>query len=126
MAISDSTIDSAIELIAAIPGIEMDPDDLADDIILLSVAFPEEEPFLQSVVATERALRQLIDGKVDSAHLKYNLEDWCSFHYQHTRAQGQRANMRIVFQQLDDGIRVRAFGHRDIPADVYERIVNTR
>ena len=126
MPVSDSAIDAAIDLIAAVPGLEMDPDDLADDVVLLSVALPEEADFLKAVASTERALRQLVGQTVDSAPLAHNLAGWLSYHYQHTRKQGQRANMRIVFQRVGEGIRVRAFGHRDVPSDFYERIVHSR
>lgn len=122
MPVSDSAIDTAIDLIADIPGLRMNPDDLADDVVLMSLAWQDEEEFLLAASATERALRQLIAGTVSAAPLKHNLAGWFSYHYQHARSQGGRADMRIAFRPVDGGIRVRAFGHRDAPTDFYTRI----
>ena len=126
MTVSDAAIDLAIDLIAGVPGLSMDPDDLADDVVLMSVSFPEETEFLKAAAATERALRQIVGGAVSPSPLKHNLRGWFSYHYQHTRSQGARADMRIAFQPIEGGIRVRALGHRDIPVDFYQRIASTR
>lgn len=121
MAVNSSTIDYAIDLIAGIEGLAMDPDDLADDVVFMSIAWPDERDFMLAASATERAMRQLIAGQVNATPLLHNLSGRFSYHYQHVRKQGQRANMRIVFKPHPSGIRVRTFGHRDIPADIYER-----
>ena len=126
MPVSDSAIDDAIGLIAAVPGLQMDADDLADDVVLMSIAWPDETEFLLAASATERAMRQVISGRVSAATLKHDLAGWFSYHYQHTRIQGGRADMRIAFAPLENGIRVRAFGHRDVPVDFYRRISSTR
>ena len=126
MPVSDSAIDAAIDLIASVPGLQMNVDDLADDVVLMAVSWPEEPEFQKAAAATERPCRQLIAGSVDAAPLKHGLEGWFSYHYQHARVQGQRADMRIAFQPTESGIRIRAFGHRDIPSDFYERIASQR
>lgn len=126
MAVSDGALDAAIDLISAVSGLQMDPDDLADDVILLSVSFEDEGDFLKAASATERALRQLVNDEVDASPLAHNLQGWFSYHYQHARAQGARADMRIGFQWTEKGIRVRAFGHRDVPSDFYQRVAAKR
>lgn len=126
MPVSDSAIDVAIDLIAGVPGLEMDADDLADDVVLMSLVWPDEVEFLLAVSATERAMRQLCAGTVSAAPLKHDLAGWLSYHYQHARVQGARADMRIAFKPVEDGIRVRAFGHRDTPTDFYRRITASR
>ena len=126
MPVSDNAIDAAIDLIAGVPGLEMDADDLADDVVLMSLSWPDEAEFLKAAAATERAMRQLCAGTVTAAPLKHDLAGWFSYHYQHARAQGGRADMRIAFRPVKDGIRVRAFGHRDMPTDFYRRIAASR
>lgn len=126
MPVSDRAIDTAIDLIADVPGLQMNVDDLAEDVVLMAVTWPDEVEFRKAAAATERALRQLVAAKVDSTPLKYGLEGWYSYHYQHSRGQGQRADMRIAYQPTKAGIRVRAFGHRDISSDFYERIASSR
>ena len=126
MPVSDSAIDAAIDLIAGVPGLEMDADDLADDVVLMSLAWPDEAEFLRAASSTERAMRQLSSGAVSAAPLKHDLAGWFSYHYQHARAQGARADMRIAFKPVEGGIRVRAFGHRDVPTDFYRRIAASR
>ena len=126
MAVSDSAIDEAIELIAGVVDLKMDPDDLADDVVLMAISWPDEGEFMKAAASTERAMRQLVAGKVDASPLKHDLAGWFSYHYQHARAQGGRADMRIAFQPEGGGIRVRAFGHRDVPTDFYARVASQR
>ena len=126
MAVSDSAIDAAIDLIAGVAGLRMDPDDLAEDVVLMAVSWPDEDEFMKAALATQRAMGQLIAGRVDASPLKHDLAGWFSYHYQHARAQGGRADMRIAFKPAGKGILVRAFGHRDVPTDFYARIAEQR
>lgn len=72
------------------------------------------------------AMDDLVDGRVEGAPLKYDLSEWCSFHFQHHRARGAKADTRIIYRRTDDGIQVRGFGHRHLPRDIYRRIMAER
>ena len=122
MAISKQTLRKAVAAIAAVPHVEMSPQRLAEDVLLLSYVFTQEDEYLVAVSNTCRALTQLVQDAVTPAPLDYAFAGWLSYHYQHRVGQGQRADMRIVFMRTKDGIRVRAFGHRNLPHDFYERL----
>ena len=117
MSISKELIAYAIQAIAAMPCVQMSPQSLAEDAILLSYAFTMEEDYLAAVASTCRALSQIEQKLVTTVDLKYQFATWQCYHYQHKVAQGQRANMRIVFRRTKEGIQVRAFGHRRLPHD---------
>lgn len=104
----------------------MNSDSLAQDVFLLSEAFPEEEDFEEAVASTVTALEQVIEGSVDTSPLKYDFAGWQSFHYQHKVEQGAKADCRIVFKRVDEGIEVRGFGHRRVPEDLYQRLRDAR
>lgn len=126
MAISVDLIAQAIDRLASVPGVLMDPDALAEDAFLLSVSFPDEHDFLAAVLATERALQHLATGRVSSARLGRDRAEWMSYHYQHRIAQGQQADGRIEWQARDGVAYVRGFGHRWCPVDFYARIAHQR
>ena len=126
MAISDERVLEAALAIAGVPGLEMDPNDLVEDVFLLAFAFPDESEFMAATAATVRAIGNLVAHRVTPALLKYQLEGWSSFHYQHRISQGGRADCRIVFRETDDGIEVKGFGHRRIPTDFYIRMASGR
>lgn len=122
MAISDGLIRCAIETLSQSEGVFMDPASLVEDVFLLAYAFPEEEDFMAACASTSRAFGYLTDGAVDSSNLKYQLEGWDSYHYQHRVGQGVKADCRIMFHRIDGGIEVKGFVHRRIPADFYLRM----
>lgn len=123
MAISDDLIIQAIIRLSSVPNAVMDPAALAEDVALLVVAFPDEQEFLKAVLATERAMDKVAKGLVASSpELVGDHAGWTSYHYQHCVAQGQRADMRLEWRQIEDGIQIRAFGHRFIPGDFYRRV----
>ncbi len=126
MAISRQLVLESIEAISSVRDVQMNPDSLAEDVALLARPWPEEDEFRLAVASTVRALKAIAAGSVTPASLKYNLNGWQSYHYQHKVAQGQRADMRIVFQIRGEKVRVKAFGHRNLPQDLYERIASTR
>ena len=126
MAISKSLIRQAVEALSEIEGVHMNAASLVEDVFLLAYAFPEAEDFMAACASTSRALKQLVEGSVDSSDLKYAFEGWQSYHYQHSVGQGMKADCRIMYQRLDDGIAVRGFGHRRIPADFYRRMNEVR
>ena len=126
MPISDEAVLEAAMAIADVPGLEMDPNDLLEDAFLLAHSFPEEDDFMAATAATVRAIGGIVERRVTSARLKYAFEGWLSYHYQHRVSQGGSADCRIVFRQTEGGVEVKAFGHRKIPADIYERMAAGR
>ncbi len=126
MIVSDELIlDCALE-IAAAPGLHMDPNSLLEDTYLLAAALPDEGEFMAACASTVRAIGNLASRRVSSPRLKYALEGWSSYHYQHRVAQGGRADCRIVFRETEGGIEVMGFGHRSIPEDLYARMAAGR
>ena len=120
--VSEQTALRAIDLLSAVEGIEMDPHALADDVVLLAVAFSDESDFKCAVASTCKELQRIAAGKTTDASLKYSYEGWFSHHYQHRKSQGQTADMRIVYARHCDVVRVRGFGHRHLPFDIYDRL----
>ncbi len=123
--ISHDLIINAARTIADVEGVEASARALLEDAFLLSMAFSDEDEYLSAVANTRRALGQLVRNEVSPAQLKYDHRGWSSYHYQHKVKQEARADMRIVFKRIDTGIRLRAFGHRNLPVDFYERLSRT-
>ena len=115
-------MEQAIAIISSVRGLYMDPDALADDVILLAYVWPDEGEFKMAVARVHRALTQLVEGNVEGSPLKYGFSGWRSFHFQHRRGQQSRAGMRIVYMPLDTGIRVKGFANRHLPSDIYQRL----
>lgn len=126
MAVSDGLVLEAALAIAAVPGLEMDPDGLLEDAYLLAMAFPDEGEFAAAAASTARAVGDLAARRVSSSALKYALDGWSSFHYQHKVSQGARADCRIVFRKTEGGVEVMGFGHRNMPEDIYARMAAGR
>ena len=126
MTISRDLVIGAAHAIADVEGVEADARTLLEDAFLLSLAFSIEDDYLSAVANTCRALRQIVRDEVSPAHLKYNHEGWSSYHYQHKVKQGAHADMRIVFKRIDGHVRLRAFGHRNLPKDFYEHLSRLR
>ena len=124
MPVSKETIAGAIQALAAVPRVYMSPESLAEDAFLLSYALSQEEDYMAAVANTCRALSQLEQKLVMVSDLKYQFATWQCYHYQHKVGQGRRANMRIVFRYVEEGIQVRAFGHRNLPHDFYDLLAN--
>ena len=126
MAISQKSLELAIDAIAGIENVKMDANSLAEDVYLTSCAFNEELEFKKAISETVRALRQITQGKITPACLKYAFEGWSSYHYQHSRTQKTRADMRIVFKVVSVEVYVLGFGHRNTPSDIYFRLAAGR
>ena len=126
MGLDAAVITNAALSIAEVEGVEADPKAVLEDAFLLAMAFTDEAAYASAIANTRRALQRLVAKSVTPAQLKNNHSGWHSFHYQHKVAQGARADMRIIFKPTGDGIRLRAFGHRNMPKDFYERIASTR
>jgi len=122
MAISKELIRQAIESLSETEGVFMDAASLVEDAFLMAYAFPDEDDFMAACASTRRALESLVRDEVASSDLKYEFEDWKSYHYQHRVGQGARATCRIMYRRTGDGIEVKGFGHRRIPGDFYERM----
>ncbi len=126
MAVSRALIRQAVESISQVDGVYMNAASLVEDVFLLAYAFPEEDDFMAACASTVRAMKFLIEGKVIASDLKYDFQEWKSYHYQHRVGQGIRATCRIMHRVKDDGIEVKGFGHRRIPKDFYERMAAVR
>ena len=122
MAADYALLEQAIAIISSVRGLYMDPDALADDVILLAYVWPDEGEFKMAVARVHRALTQLVEGNVEGSPLKNGFSGWRSFHFQHRRGQQSRADTRIVYMPLDTGIRVKGFGNRHLPSDIYQRL----
>lgn len=122
MAADYALLEQAIAIISSVRGLYMDPDALADDVILLAYVWPDEGEFKMAVARVHRTLTQLVEGNVEGSPLKHGFSGWRSFHFQHRRGQQSRAGMRIVYVPLDTGIRVKGFANRHLPSDIYQRL----
>lgn len=124
--IGRSVLLDAIAMIAHVDGLGMNADDLVDDVTLMARAWPDETEFKHAVLAVCRAMDDLVAGRAEGAALKYELSEWRSFHFQHHRRQGARADTRIVYRRTGDGILVKGFGNRHEPQDIYRRMMAER
>lgn len=124
--ISDRMLSDAVDIIAGTPGLTMNADDLVDDVVLLAHVWTDEEEFMAAIISVSRAMEQLIAGRVAGVSLKYDLSEWKSYHFQHRRTQGAKADTRIVYCPTDTGILVKGFGDRHRPQDFYRRIIVSR
>ncbi|NGM17946.1 hypothetical protein GMI70_08090 [Eggerthellaceae bacterium zg-893] len=122
MAVSESLIVEAVDAIADVEGLAMDPNHLVEDVYLLAFAFPQDDDFKAAVASTCRAFSQIVEGRVTTSSLKYDFAGWRSYHYQPRVGQGSKAVCRIVFRPTQSGIEVKGFGHRRIPKDLYKRL----
>lgn len=100
----------------------MKPEALVDDLLYLTLAFPEEAAYKTAVVNTAKAMRDITRNKVTADRLSGAFEGWESFHYQPKVGQGITADMRLVFKRASDDVFVLGFGHRYVPSDLYRRV----
>ena len=126
MAISDELIAAAARTIAGVEQVQADATAIIEDAFLLSLAFTDEDDYLSAVANTIRALEQIVAQSVTPAQLKHGHRGWSCYHFQHKVEQGARADMRIVFKRTEEGVQLRAYGHRNLPIDFYERVARTR
>ena len=126
MPVSMSAVKNAALTIASVENVEADAATLIEDAYFLSLAFSDETDYRYAVTNTVRALNQLVAQSVSTSALKHDHLGWHSYHYQHKVGQKTRADMRIIFRREGDKLRLRAFGHRNLPKDFYERVAQTR
>lgn len=123
MAISNELIIEWIDLVSQLDGLMMDPVTLADDMILMAYYFNEPDDFLLAISQVVKAMKHLIQERVATSQLERSYRGWTSYHFQSKRVQGKRADLRIVFQKHTAyTIRIKGFGHRHIPIDIYRRL----
>ncbi len=122
MAISNELIVQAIENIANIKGIEMDPDYLLDDVVLVAYVFNAEDIFKKAISQIVHSLNLIINKRSIGQPLVGNLTGWFSFHFQSQRVSKHPADLRCVYKDAGVEIQVRGFGHRHLPGDIYRRL----
>ena len=126
MTVSQETLELAIDAISAVEEVKMDADSLAEDVYITSCAFADEAEFKKAISETVRTLKQIAQEQITLASLKYSFEGWSSYHFQHSRTQNARADMRIVFKVNNSEVYVLGFGHRNTPSDIYFRLAEGR
>ena len=119
--VTDELVETAIETIAAVPLLAMNPSNLVDDVERLAQTWVDAEQFVRALASTQRALRQLSAKRVAGRPLSGVFEGWSSYHYQSMRTSKHPADMRIVYRYEEDVLHVLAFGHRYIPEDLYRQ-----
>lgn len=121
MAISNELLEQAIDTITDIEGIQMDPNALVDDVVLVALVFDDELTFMTAIANIAESLRLIVKKRNIGQPLVGNLNGWLSFHYQSQRTPKYPADLRTVYQ--DSGvIQVRGFGHRHLPSDFYKKL----
>ncbi|MCH9276437.1 hypothetical protein JS533_009190 [Bifidobacterium amazonense] len=116
----------AVMAISRVKGLSMNPTALLEDVLVLARSWNEPEEFRSAVEQTVRAMMRLSTGRVTGTSLIYSSAGWNSYHYQHARIRGAKADMRIVYRRTEDGILVKGFGNRHLPQDIYQRLRSTR
>lgn len=115
-------LNRAIEEMSALPFLSMDAASLAEDVMCVALAFPEERDFLTAITNTVKALRLIAEDKVRPAGLKWDFSGWLCFHYRSSARLQGAVDMRIVYKKVDNEVLVMGFGHRFSPKDLYQRM----
>lgn len=121
MSIDRNTTAQSIDALASVENILMDPRDLTEDAVFLTLAFPDTAEYQTAVVNTVRAFQNLVRKNVNASKLSGTFQGWESYHYQPKVGQGMAADMHIIFKREANTVHVLAFGHRYIPSDLYSR-----
>jgi hypothetical protein len=122
MAINNQLIEQAIDNIADIQGIEMDPNYLVDDVVLIAYVFIEEELFKKAINQIVHSLQLIIAKRSIGQPLAGNLTGWFSFHFQSQRVNKHPADLRCIYKDAGVEIQVRGFGHRHLLSDIYTKL----
>ncbi|MFY0521538.1 hypothetical protein ACOMCU_27550 [Lysinibacillus sp. UGB7] len=120
--ISRDLMVAAINDIAAINGIEMDPQHLALDVFALAQVFSDKEEFKEVIVSVIMAIKDIFkDGEIGD-DLQFRLKGFKSYHFSspYPEKPGDE-DMRVVYPEIKNTI-ILAFGHRYIPFDFYKRL----
>lgn len=121
--ISRELMVTAINKIAAIKGIEMDPKHLALDVLALAQAFSDEMKFKEVIVSVIIAIEDVFkDGNNIGDDLQFRLKGFKSYHFSSPYpVKPGEEDMRVVYPEYKNTI-ILAFGHRYIPSDFYKRL----
>ena len=111
-----------IDIISEMRGIEMNVDELIDDVFILTIAYPDPLVFQKCTIQIIHSIEMIVAGRIKGTPLSGNLSGWRSYHFQSERTNGHRADLRLVYQEVGELIRIRGFGNRDLPSDFYQRI----
>lgn len=119
--VSRDVMKAAINQIAAIKGLEMDPTHLALDVYTLAQVFSDEKEFKDVIVSVILAIKDVFKDGNTGDDLKYRLEGFKSYHFSspYPEIKGDE-DMRVVYPAYKNTI-ILAFGHRYIPTDFYQR-----
>lgn len=120
--IASDLLEQAVERIGSVSGVRMDAISLAQDVLLLAYAWPDETEFRAAVDSVCDALTNLVAHKVEGTELKHQFTGWRSFHFQHHRFNGARADARVIYRWDGENLTVRGFGGRHLPSDIYQRL----
>ena len=120
--IGSSALLAAIDAIASVEGATMSASALVQDVVSVARAFPDPAEFEAAVANTARAIELVVSGRVAPSELGDDYKGWRAYRYQHRVAQGEKADMRVLFREEGGRILVRGFGHRREPADFYWRM----
>ena len=112
----------AITSLSAVEGVEFDPKSLAEDVVGVAAALPEEGEFEAAIAATVRMLGLIVAERVDVSALSEDYEGWECCHFQPHTGCGEKATMRIMLTRTEGAVRVRGFGDRRLPDDFYRRM----
>jgi hypothetical protein len=111
-----------IDHVASVQGIEMDPDALVDDVVFIAYSFDQDDTFIAAMTQIVHSLLLLVKRRNMGQSLVGNFSDWRSFHFQSQRTKGHPADLRMVYKDTGTSIRVRGFGHRHLPQNIYLRL----
>lgn len=122
MTINNDIIIKWIKEVAIIKGIEFNANSLADDVFLMTYAYKNPIEFEIAMENVVSALQHIVNNSVNSSQLTKNYGDWDSYHFQSKRVQRQKSDLRIIYQKSSNSIRIRGFGNKWIPTDIYGRL----
>lgn len=122
MAISNQLLQNAINIIASVNGIQMDPNALVDDVVLVALVYDDPQVFQTAITNITNALNLIVQRRNIGTPLTGNLSGWISYHFQSQRNQKHPADLRIAYQDLGTSIQVRGFGNRHLPNDFYKKL----
>lgn len=127
MTISHELLEFWIERVAELDGLSMDADKLIEDVVMVAIAFNQDPDIFElAMTNTVEALKLIIRERTVGQELVGNKVGWTSFHFQSRKIRKLKADMRIVYRDVDKYIQVMGFGHRWLPQEIYDRLSSDR
>lgn len=123
MAISKLLIAQSIAEFSEISGVTIQAEALVRDLMVMARVWNDAEDFSRATASTLNALKLIRDGKITPSKLRDKLAGYSSYHYQSTKGQGRKADMRVVYKIENGVVFVLGFGHRFLPSDIYRRLL---